>query len=130
MPNENKLPAISSKDLNYLRNIHIMRSIFLVVSVDYFFGDILDRKLLLKEFPANESVFRFLKRDTFVEIFGGQPGVMHLVHFPAGFGFTVPGTFSPPCFDLSGIKFMISRTSLDMNPSTQYNRLKQNQIHD
>ena len=45
-----------------------MRSIFLVVSVDYFFGDILDRKLLLKEFPANESVFRFLKRDTFVEI--------------------------------------------------------------
>ena len=86
MPNENKLPAISSKDLNYLRNIHIMRSIFLVVSVDYFFGDILDRKLLLKEFPANESVFRLLKRDTFVEIFGGQPGVMHLVHFPAGFG--------------------------------------------
>ena len=60
--------AISSKDLNYLRNIHIMRRIFLVISVDYFFGDILDRKLLLKEFPANESVSRFLKRDTFVEI--------------------------------------------------------------
>ena len=68
MPNENKLPAISSKDLNYLRNIHIMRRIFLVVSIDYFFGDILDRKLLLKELPANESVFRFLKRDAFVEI--------------------------------------------------------------
>ena len=45
-------------------------------------------------------------------------------------GFTVPGTFPPLFFDRSGIKFMISRTSLDMNPSTQYNRLKQNQIHD
>lgn len=45
-----------------------MRRIFLVVSIDYFFGDILDRKLLLKELPANESVFRFLKRDAFVEI--------------------------------------------------------------
>ena len=45
-----------------------MRRIFLVVNIDYFFGDILDRKLLLKEFPANESVFRLLKRDTFVEI--------------------------------------------------------------
>ena len=55
MPNENKLPAISSKDLKYLRNIHIMWRIFLVVSIDYFFGDILDRKLLLKEFPANEA---------------------------------------------------------------------------
>ncbi len=40
VPNENKLPAISSKDLKYLRNIHIMRRIFLVVSIDYFFGDI------------------------------------------------------------------------------------------
>jgi len=68
VPNENKLPAISSKDLKYLRNIHIMRRIFLVVSIDYFFGDILDRKLLLKEFPENESVFCFLKRDAFVEI--------------------------------------------------------------
>lgn len=45
-----------------------MRRIFLIVSIDYFFGDILDRKLLLKELPANESVFRFLKRDAFVEI--------------------------------------------------------------
>jgi hypothetical protein len=38
-----------------------MRRIILVVSIDYFFGDILDRKLLLKELPANESVFRFHK---------------------------------------------------------------------
>lgn len=38
-----------------------MRRIFLIVSIDYFFGDILDRKLLLKELPANESVFRFHK---------------------------------------------------------------------
>jgi hypothetical protein len=58
VPNENKLPAISSKDLNYLRNIHIMRSIFLVVSVDYFFGDILDRKLLLKG-SRYQALFRW-----------------------------------------------------------------------
>ena len=77
---------ISSVDLNYLRNIHIVRRVFLVVSGDHILGNIFDGKLLLEELPADERILGFLKGDAFVEESGGQPGVVHLVHIPAGSG--------------------------------------------